>query len=156
MVDSVDDFKSSPSIQGFSYFPNLEMLDARIASALNKIIKNSYCKKKVSLEEQNVQKEDQFFRGRQIAYMIYDFFRVTGAHVTVLDYADLVSITLHDDNIGEFDTRWDEILLSMTKIPSDDVVESLYVQIENTWVRATQHRIRIVRHGDSSEDIDAK
>ena len=30
------------------------------------------------------------------------------------------------------------------------------VQIENTWVRATQHRIRIVRHGDSSEDIDAQ
>ena len=26
----------------------------------------------------------------------------------------------------EFDTKWDEVLLSMTKIPSDDVLESLY------------------------------
>ena len=26
----------------------------------------------------------------------------------------------------EFDTRWDEVLLSMTKIPSDDILESLY------------------------------
>ena len=57
--------------------------------------------------------------------MIYDYFRVTGAHDTVLDYCDLFSVTLRDDNIQEFDTRWDEVLLLMTKIPSDDVLESL-------------------------------
>ena len=50
------------------------MLDAKIASALNKIIQNSQFKKKVSLEEQKAQKEDQFLRGRQIAFMIYDNF----------------------------------------------------------------------------------
>ena len=43
-----------------------------------------------------------------------------------LDYADLISVTLHDDNIREFDTRWDEVVLSVSKIPSDDVLESLY------------------------------
>ena len=48
------------------------MLDAKIASALNKIIQNSQFKKKVSLEEQKAQKEDPFLRGRQIAFMIYD------------------------------------------------------------------------------------
>ena len=53
-------------------------------------------------------------------------FVCTGAHDTVLDWADLFSITLRNDNVQEFDTRWDEILLSMTKIPSDDILESLY------------------------------
>ena len=57
--------------------------------------------------------------------MIYDNFRVTGAHDTVVDYADLFSVTLHDDNIQEFGTRWDEVLLSVSKIPFDDVLESL-------------------------------
>ena len=47
--------------------------------------------------------------------MIYDDFRVTGAHDAVLDYADLFAVTLHDDNIQEFDTRWDDVLLSMKK-----------------------------------------
>ena len=61
-----------------------------------------------------------------MAYMIYDFFRVTGAHDTVLDYADVFSSTLRTDDVQEFDTRWDAILLSMTKIPTDDVLESLY------------------------------
>ena len=38
----------------------------------------------------------------------------------------MLSITLRDDDVQDFDTNWDEILLSMTKIPSDDVLESLY------------------------------
>ena len=70
MVDSSEELKSSRSASGYN-FPNFEMLDARIASALNKIIL-----KKVSLEEQKAQKEDPFLRGRQIAFMIYDYFRV--------------------------------------------------------------------------------
>ena len=98
MVDSVDDLKSSRSIQGYTHFQNFEMLDAKIASSLNKIIQNSHFKKKVSLEEQKAQKEDLFLRGRQIAIMIYDYFRVTGAHDTVLEFSDLFSVTLHDDN----------------------------------------------------------
>ena len=102
------------------------MPDAKFASALNKVIQNSYFKKKVSPEGQKAQKEDRFIRGRQIADMIYDNFRVTGAHDIVLDYAALFSITLRGDNVQEFDTRWDGIMLSMTKTPTDDVSESLY------------------------------
>ena len=76
---------------------------------------NSQFKKQVSLEEQKAQTDDRFLRGRQIAFMIYDHFRVTGAHDTVLYYADLFSVTLREDNVQEFDTRWDEVLLSMSK-----------------------------------------
>ena len=104
MVDSFEELKSPRSVSGKN-FPNFVFLDAKIASALNKIIQNSQFKKKVSLEEQKVQKEDRFLRGRQIAFLSYDYFRVTGAHDTVLDYADLFSVTLHDDNIQGSDTR---------------------------------------------------
>ena len=52
MVNSVDDLKSSCSLQGITPFPDFELLDARIASVLNKMIQNYYFKKKkrVSLE----------------------------------------------------------------------------------------------------------
>ena len=79
MVDSMDELKSLRSVAG-KKFPNFEMLNAKIASALNKILQNSHFKKKVSLEEQKAQKEDRFLRGRQIAFMIFDYFRVIGAH----------------------------------------------------------------------------
>ena len=44
--------------------PDFEVLDAKIASALNRIIHNTQFKRKVSLEEQKAQKEDRFLRGR--------------------------------------------------------------------------------------------
>ena len=71
LVDSVDDLKSSCSVKGI-HMPNFEILDAKMASALNRIIHNTSFKRKVSLEEQKVQKEDRFLRGRQIAYLIFE------------------------------------------------------------------------------------
>ena len=78
--------------------PNFEVLDARIASALNKIIHNSHFKRIISLEEQKDQK------GRQIAYLIYEQFRVTGTHDSVENYTDLFTIALRNDDIQEFDS----------------------------------------------------
>ena len=88
LVDSVDDLRSSSNTRGIS-MPNFEVLDARIASALNRIIHNSHFKRRISLEEQKAQKENRFLRGRQIAYLIYDQFRVTGTHDSVENYTDL-------------------------------------------------------------------
>ena len=125
MADSVDDLKSSSSFRCIS-MPNFEVLDARIASALNKIIHNSHFKRRISLEEQKAQKQDPFLRGRQIAHLIYEYFWVTGANYSVENYADLFAIGLRNDDIQEFDSKWDGILLSMTKIPPDDILEGLF------------------------------
>ena len=103
LVDSMDDLRSSSSTRGVS-MPNFEVLDVRIASALNKIIHHSHFKR-ISLEEQKAQKEDRFLRSRQIAYLIYYHFRVTGTDDSVENHTDL---------------------FTMTKIPSDDILEGLY------------------------------
>ena len=58
--------------------------------------------------------------------MIYEYFWVTGANDSVENYADLGKIVLRNDDIQEFDSKWDGILLSMTKIPHDDILEGLY------------------------------
>ena len=60
-------------------------------------------------------------------------------------------VTLRNDDVQEFDTRWDEILLSMTKIPAD-VLESLY-KLRIRESDQLKNRVRIVRHGKSSENI---
>ena len=93
MVASVNELISSSSTRGIS-MPNVEVLDARIGSALNKIIHNSHFKRRISLEEQKALKQDRFLRGRQIACLIYDYFRVTGIHDSVENYADLFTISL--------------------------------------------------------------
>ena len=107
LVDSVDDLRSSSSTRGIS-MPNFEVLDARIASALNKIIHNSHFKRKISLEERKAQNEDRFLGGRQIAYLIYEQFRVIGTDDSVENYTDLFTIVLRHDDIQEFDSKWTE------------------------------------------------
>ena len=38
----------------------------------------------------------------------------------------LFTIGLRNDDIQEFDSKWDGNFLSMTKIPPDDILEGLY------------------------------
>ena len=59
MVDSLDDLKSSSSVRGIQ-MPNFEVLDAKIASALKRIIQNTQFKRRVSLEEQKASKRGPF------------------------------------------------------------------------------------------------
>ena len=58
--------------------------------------------------------------------MIYEYFRVTGANDSVENHADMFTVVLRNDDTQEFDSKSDEILLSITQIPSDAILESLY------------------------------
>ena len=124
LVDSVDEVRTSSSIRGIP-MPNFEVLDARIASALNKIIHDSHFKRRISLEEQKAQKGP--FPSRQTDCLL-DLRSLPGhwSHDSVENYTDLFTIVLRNDDIQEFDSKWDGILLSMTKIPPDDILEGLY------------------------------
>ena len=67
-------------------------------------------KRRISLGEKKAPKEDRFLRGRQIAHLIYENFRVTGANNSVENYAEQFTIALRNDDIQEFDSKWDGIL----------------------------------------------
>ena len=96
-------------------FPNVEMVDAKIASALNKVIQKSRFMKKVGLQEHKVQKEDRFLSRTTD--------RLHDQRLLSSDWCSWYSIGLcwiilcHSCNIQGFDTRWDEFLVSMSKIP---------------------------------------
>ena len=119
LVDSVDDFQSSHSIQGNTHFPIFEMLDARIASSLNKII-----------QEFLLQEQGQFGgtesseRGSVTSlktHRLHDPTTTSGFMVLMIPFL----VTLIHSHFN-FDSKWNEILLSMSKIPPDDILESLY------------------------------
>ena len=71
------------------------------------------------------QKDDRYLRGRQIAFLIYEYLRVTRTHKAALDFSELFSITLRADDVQGFDTRWDEVLLSTREVAWDAILESL-------------------------------
>ena len=75
---------------------------------------------------------------------------MTGAHDAVLEYVDVFFINLYDHSIQEFDMRWDKVLLSMTKIPSDEILDGVY-KLRIRESEKLKKRIGIVRHGDLSK-----
>ena len=85
--------------------PDFEVLDARIASALNRIIHNSHFKKKGQSGGTKKLKR-RTFPSRKTD--LYEYFRVTGANDSVENYADLFTVGLRNDDIQEFDSKWME------------------------------------------------
>ena len=152
MVDSVDDLRSSSSVRGLR-MPIIWVLDARIAPVLKRIIHNSHFKRRIRLEreEQKAQKQDSFLRGTQIDYLIYDYFWVTGSHDSVENYADLFTVAIRNDDIQEFDSKWDGIFV-YDENPTWWHLGRI-AQMKNTRVWETQDRIGIVWPGDSSEEV---
>ena len=111
MVELVDDLESSYSIRGI-WTPDFKVLDAKIASALNRGTKSP--------------KRGPFPSWK--TDRLPDLRIILGhwSQRFCENYADLFTIVLRNDDIQEFDSKWDGILLSMTKIPSDDILEGLY------------------------------
>ena len=52
-------------------------------------------------------------------------FEQTGAFDAAQGLSDLINIYLHDDDIQDFDIRWEQALLSASEVPKGNVLESL-------------------------------
>ena len=138
---AVDDLETSRSI-GVQRIQTFELQDAKIASALKKVITNPYLKKKSQFGGAKGTNARPISPWKTDC--VYDLrirFRVTGAHDAVLHYTDLFSITLHGDDIKDFESRWDQALLSTCEIPNDKILERRgstpnsigHVQTRNHW-----------------------
>ena len=89
---SVDDLLTSQSVEGRD-FPDFEVLDAKIVSALRQIISNQYFRRRIDVEEDKAQKDDRLFEGGRWLSMIYEDFRVTGAHDAAPDLSGIFSLS---------------------------------------------------------------
>ena len=119
LVDSVDELRSSSSVRGIS-MPNFEVLDVRIASALN--IHFSLQKKNQS--EGTKGPEAGPFLSRQT-----DCSLVLPGHRSQILSRTVPTCSLSVYEMTTFRIRFEvgrNIVLSMTKIPRDDTLESLY------------------------------
>ena len=110
LAKSIDDLVIFQSITGRRDFPDYEMVDTKIASARRKILSSVHFRRRVSVEEQRAQTYDRFIRGRQIACVIYAYFRATGACEAVQGQSGLFVFAYKDDDVRHFDTRWDQAL----------------------------------------------
>ena len=92
--------------QDGKHFPDYKELDLMMAEALKRCYdKQTHVRKKISVEEQRAQKDNRFLRGRQIAYLVYEYFRPTIAFDEIQGLSGLFSIKMENDDIQDFDLR---------------------------------------------------
>ena len=104
--------------ESFSQFRDL---DTKIASASAKILTTHDFKKRKNKDETKAHNDNIFLKVTQIACMIYAYFKVSGTSQAILDFTDLMEVTLQGDSVQGFDTKWDETLFSMNKIPDEEI-----------------------------------
>ena len=105
-------------------FLDYKELDLVMAAALKRCYdKHTHFRKKISVEEQRAQKDNRFLRGRQIAYLVYEYFRPTGSYYEIQGLSGLFSIKLENDDIQDFEKRWEQALLLTSVPPKDNVLE---------------------------------
>ena len=68
--------------------------------------------------------------------MIYGHFQSTGAYDTAQGLSDLFSVCLQDDDVQDFEKRWDQILLGTSEMPPENVLEG-FVQKQIARFRTT-------------------
>ena len=105
------------------------------------------------LRNKRHQKQDRFLRGRQIAYLIYEYFWAIGANYSVEKLMLTFSLSAFEMTIFRNSIQSEtEFYCSVTKNPTWWHLGRI-VQIKNTRVSETQDRIGIVWPGDSSEEV---
>ena len=122
IAKSIDDLMTSRSVTGRTDFPDYEMLDAMIASALKKLLTHGHFRKWVSVEEQRAQKYDRF--SRRATNCIYDLWALSGHGSLRSRTRSIRSIryTFIDKDVQDFDTRWHRALSAASEIPTEMIL----------------------------------
>ena len=96
---SVADLKMSYSITGAKLQTHFKVLDFKIASGLKKFTNGDF-KRRVSIQEEAA----RFLTGWQVAWMIYESFKVSDTVESVLDLNEILKVELKNDNVKSFNT----------------------------------------------------
>ena len=113
------------------------------------IPKNYECPQEVTdrgFQEASQHGENGFLKGRPIANMIHRHFRISGTCEALLD----LEVQLKNGNVQGFDTKWDEVLVSMTKSSRKGDIEKV-VQQTAPVRRGTEISCDTVSAGYSAE-----
>ena len=98
----------------------------KIATALWRIMPSDL-KRRASIWDSTQEKMyNKMLNGRQLAWIIFDYFKMPEVNVRMFRLQDLTLLRLRDDNLSQFNLEWDEMLAGMQTIPADDVLDALY------------------------------
>ena len=104
---------------------DFEELDAKLSRELDKIIQGDF-KKRVQVKETEYSKKGEMLTGRQITWMLYENFRLYDTDGALLEWDAIMNVDLKGDNLVQFVSDWESVLLNISGIPDEKILESLF------------------------------
>jgi hypothetical protein len=102
-----------------------DVWDGKIACGLLDICHGEFLRQ-VQLKEEKAAKENKMINGRQIAFMIYEYFKISATEGAILEFSDLLNVVLKGDNLKGFMIDWEFTILGLLDVPDDKILESLF------------------------------
>ena len=109
-------FKTDQSIEALKGSGKFVTLDAKLVSSLTNICEGDFARQLDIFKEEQA-KSGTPARGRQALLMIHKHFSTSRKHGAVYDIEDLMAVTLVNDDLRGFITRWDAVVAGMTSEP---------------------------------------
>ena len=110
-----------------------ETLDAKLADAFGRILHGELGRQIQIMEDKVAKTTKQMLKGRQIAWIVFERFKLNEEHGYVLDFEDLFNLELKNNNTRAFLNDWEQVYIGLKEIPPESVLESLFRrQIEKT------------------------
>jgi len=104
-----------------------ETLDAKLSSALSKILNGEFARK-VTVMKHQAMDTGRRLSGRQLLRAIDQHFKMTEADGAVYGMEHLLSVSMKNDNLERFLADWDTVLTGMRKRPEDQILEAIFIR----------------------------
>ena len=102
-----------------------DTLSVKIAAGLYENLRGDF-KRQVATKEEELSKKHKMLNGRQLYYMILKDLERPTTEMELQTWEDLLTAELLNDNLRDFQTRWDRALMRVPEKPTDSFLENLY------------------------------
>ena len=102
-----------------------EPLDAKIATGLGTILVGDLSRQ-INVIEEGLAAQRKRLKGRQIAWVMYEHFRISDTEGAILEFRYLLAIELKRDNLNTLLNEWESCLIGLKTVPPQDILESLF------------------------------
>ena len=104
---------------------SFDTLDAKLCAGLSGLIKGDLARQ-VHAEKESLASQGFYMRGRQLLLVIYQHYSISEAEGYVVEFRDLMAVTVQGGDLKSFLTEWDVIMAGIRKVPDEDILESMF------------------------------
>ena len=122
--------KSETTFESLADSASFVRLDAMLLTALMECIPGDTHLLRQEIKEAKTaqrQTHERNITGRQVLFMVYQFFAMSAKVRNMTDIARLHKVTLQNGDIQQFVCKWDEVISLMRKRPDNDDLMNLFV-----------------------------